>query len=67
MKNLKLLTTSEVAKRLDLSADSVRKFEREGILSAIRVGKGQRLFQQAEVETLRAERKKAHRQPIEAA
>ena len=63
---MELLTTSQAAKILDLSPDSIRRFEREGILSAIRVGKGQRLFRQAEVETLRVERKKAHRQPIEA-
>ena len=55
----KLITTSEAAKVLDLSADSVRKFEREGILSAIKVGKGQRLFAKSEVEKLHAQREKS--------
>jgi excisionase family DNA binding protein len=63
---MELLTTSQAAKILDLSPDSIRRFEREGILSAIRVGKGQRLFRQAEVESLRLERTKVHREPIQA-
>lgn len=52
----KFLTTTEAARLLDLSSDSIRRYEREGTLSAIRVGKGQRLFDRAEVERLRAER-----------
>jgi excisionase family DNA binding protein len=53
-----LLTTGEAAKRLDLSPDSVRRLEREGALHAIKVGKGHRLFNQADVEKLRAKRTK---------
>jgi excisionase family DNA binding protein len=61
----KLLTVSECAKRLDLSADSIRRFERNGILpAAIRVGKGQRLFAEDNVERLAADRE---RKRIEAA
>lgn len=56
---MELLTTSEAAKILDLSPDSVRQFERKGILSAVRVGKGQRLFRKAEVEKLHEQREKS--------
>jgi excisionase family DNA binding protein len=34
----KFLTVTEAAKILDLSSDSIRRYEREGILLAIRVG-----------------------------
>ena len=54
----KFLTTGEAARILELSPDSVRSYERDGKLSAIRVGKGQRLFSFAQVEQLRAEREK---------
>lgn len=53
---MRLLTTGEVSKLLDLSADQVRRLEREGRLSAIRVGKGQRLFRELDVERLRTDR-----------
>ncbi len=53
---MKLFTTGEVSKLLDLSTDQVRRLEREGRLEAIRVGKGQRLFKELDVEHLRAER-----------
>lgn len=52
----KFLTTTEVARLLNLSADSVRRYERDGILSAVIVGKGQRLFTKSEVERLREKR-----------
>lgn len=52
------LTTSEAAKILDLSPDSVRRLERTGTLSAIKVGKGHRLFDQTQVERLRVKREK---------
>jgi excisionase family DNA binding protein len=55
---MELITVGEAAKMLDLSADSVRRFEREGVLAAIRVGKGQRLFTPSDIERLRAEREK---------
>ena len=55
---MELITTSEAAKILDLSPDSVRRLERSGALPAIKVGKGHRLFEQAQVEKLRTEREK---------
>jgi excisionase family DNA binding protein len=62
-----LLTTGEAARLLDLSPDSVRRFEREGLLSAIRVGKGQRLFTKSEIERLSDQRKIDHRTEAERA
>lgn len=55
---IQLITTSEAARILDLSPDSVRRLEREGALPAIKVGKGHRLFEQSEVEKLRSERER---------
>lgn len=52
-----LLTVTQAARILDRSSDSVRRYEKEGILSAIRVG-GHRLFYKAEVERLRDQREK---------
>lgn len=46
----KYLTVSETARRLDLSSQTVRRYEQTGLLEAIRVGKGQRLFDRAAVE-----------------
>lgn len=57
------LTVSECAKRLDLSPDSIRRFERDGILPAIRVGKGQRLFTAENVERLAADRERKKVRP----
>lgn len=54
----KYLTVSETAKRLDLSSDSIRRYERDGILPAIRVGKGQRLFAEQNVERFAAVRER---------
>jgi excisionase family DNA binding protein len=57
-KKMDLITVGEAGKILNLSADSVRRLDREGVLrAAIRVG-GQRLFSQAEVERLRVQRQK---------
>jgi excisionase family DNA binding protein len=58
------LTVSQAARLLDLSSDSIRRFEREGILPAIRVGKGHRLFTQSDVERLRVEREKKSNQQL---
>ena len=55
-----LLTTREVAKILDLCPDAVRQLARGGKLKAtVIVGRGQRLFNQADVEQLHAQRVKA--------
>ena len=56
---MKFLTTSEAAKILNLSPDSIRRFEREGILPAIKVGDGNRLFAEADVDRLRLQREES--------
>jgi DNA-binding transcriptional MerR regulator len=53
-----LLTTSAVARLLELSAESVRAFERAGKLLATRTESGMRLFRRADVERLAAERRR---------
>ena len=45
-----LLTTSAAARILDLTSESVRQYERQGKLPAIRTESGMRLFQRADVE-----------------
>jgi excisionase family DNA binding protein len=46
------LTTSEAAKVLDRSADTVRLYERTGKLPAQKTKRGQRLFSVEDVERL---------------
>lgn len=53
------LTTGEAAKILDLSPDSVRRFEREGLLKVTKLGTGQRLFFASDVHRLRETREKS--------
>jgi excisionase family DNA binding protein len=55
---MKFLTSSEVAKILDVTPDAVRAIERRGELPAIRIGKGQRLFTKTAVDRLLVERNK---------
>ena len=62
-----LLTVTEVARLLDCSSDSVRRYERIGILPAIRVGNGHRLFAHVDVERLRVRREKKLNQIVAAA
>ena len=50
------LTVGDVAKRLGLSADSVRLYERTKRLPALKTIRGLRLFRSADVERLRRER-----------
>ena len=52
------LTVGDVAKRLGLSADAVRLFERTGRLPAMRTASGVRLFDPLDVERLRQERER---------
>ncbi len=59
MNQCELLQTGEVAKLLDLSDERVRQLEKQGKLSAQRTARGVRLFNGAEVEALRIERKDA--------
>lgn len=51
------LTTSDVARFLKVSADSVRLYENKGILRAIRTKSGQRLFRIRDVEDFRNRRR----------
>lgn len=53
----KLLTTSDAAKILGVSADTVRRWERIGKLPAERTSGGIRLFKREEVEKLEAYRR----------
>lgn len=52
----RFIGTTDVAKRLDCSADRVRQLEREGKLPAEKMPSGQRLFRQEDVERLAEER-----------
>lgn len=47
-----LLTTSDVARSLNRSVDSIRKYERDGKLPALKTRSGQRLFRIDDVERL---------------
>jgi len=47
-----LLTTSDAAKQLNRSVDSVRDYEREGKLPAQKTRSGVRLFKAADVDRL---------------
>ena len=49
------LTTSEAAKVLDRSADTVRLYERSGKLPAMKTRRGFRLFVSSDVERLAKE------------
>lgn len=53
---MNLLTTSAVARLLELSSESVRAYERAGKLPATRTENGMRLFRRADVERLRRQR-----------
>ena len=50
------LEPAQVARLLGVSADTVRRWERLGLLPAIRTARGSRLFRRADVEALRARR-----------
>jgi len=50
------LTTLDVATRLEISAERVRQLEQAGILRAVKLPKGQRIFSAADVEVLRLQR-----------
>jgi excisionase family DNA binding protein len=53
------LLTNEVARILDVSADTVRHLERMGRLPALRTSGGVRLFNRCDVERLARERRAA--------
>ena len=50
------LTVGEVARAIDRSPDTVRRYEREGRLKAVRIASGQRLFRRGDVERFLRER-----------
>ena len=56
-----LLTTSEVARILNLSADRIRDLERTGLLPAMKTRSGQRLFRPEHVSHLADERARSPR------
>ena len=47
------LRVGEAARRLSVSVSTVRLWEKEGLLKAVRTAKGQRLFRCEDVERLR--------------
>ena len=49
------LTIGEVARRLGVSVSTVRRYEAAGLITARRTPGGQRRFDAADVEKLRAE------------
>jgi excisionase family DNA binding protein len=52
-----LLSTGNVARRLGVSSEFIRKLAREGKLAAMRTAGGQRIFRGEDVERLAVERK----------
>lgn len=57
-----LLSTGDVARRLGVSSEFVRKLVRTGKLAAMRTAGGQRIFRNEDVERLAAEREKDKRE-----
>jgi excisionase family DNA binding protein len=47
-----LLSTGDVARRLDVSSEFIRKLAREGKLPTMRTAGGQRIFRSEDVERL---------------
>jgi len=52
MADEKLLTSGEVAHMISRSAETVREYERQGRISAIRTNRGQRLFRESDAMQL---------------
>lgn len=51
------MLSTEAAQHLGVSADTVRLWERNGVLHAIRTAGGVRLFERSEIERLAEERR----------
>jgi DNA-binding transcriptional MerR regulator len=51
-----LLTTGDVARRAERSSDTVRNWERRGLLEAVKLPSGQRLFRRSVVDRFLAGR-----------
>jgi excisionase family DNA binding protein len=63
-----LLSTGDVARRLNVSSEFVRKLVRFGKLAATRTVGGKRIFKSRDVERLAAEREQQKRErPLSAA
>jgi excisionase family DNA binding protein len=62
-----VVLTSEAARIIGVSAQSVRQYERSGRLPAVRTGTGVRLFKRADCEQLRQARENARRESRSAA
>jgi len=56
-----LLTTGDVAREAGNAADTVRYWERTGLLKATRTASGQRLFRREDVEAFLAKRRSLSR------
>jgi excisionase family DNA binding protein len=54
-----LLTTSEAAQIIGMSAESIRRYSDQGLLRSHRTPGGQRRFVRTDVEALAAERSEA--------
>jgi DNA-binding transcriptional MerR regulator len=54
-----VMTTGAASRLLERSESTVRKYEREGLLQAIRSNTNIRLFKRADVERLRQQRARA--------
>ena len=65
--NTRPLTVAEVAQRLNLSVVSIRRFENEGLITAQRNSRGERVFEPAEIDRFIKERelKKISRKDIQ--
>jgi len=58
---MRLLTTGDAAKRLELSTERVRQLDRAGVLPVILTAGGRRLYTEDDVENLRRQREEARR------
>lgn len=58
--NNELLTVGDAARELSLSPDTIRLYEKQGKLRAMRTRGGQRLFQLSDVKRLKADRHAAN-------
>ena len=50
--NPEFLTTGAAARRLEVSESTIRKYDRDGVLPAIRASSGTRLFRGEDVDRL---------------
>ena len=61
-----LLTTSDVARLLNIHINTVRRWSNEGKLRAYRIGsRGDRRFQQEDINVFLAQKSKAEQQEIQ--